>query len=220
MSNGDLKQRIMQDMHNSIKSIGLNKLNEIIYKSEKEEREYGLKFCRNEHIHPSNICSGEKCHVIIKDDRCKNPIGTFHTHPRTKESLNRDIGHLSTDDIYSIMFKPYDFACLGLISNNKPTIRCFIPALDILPNEATIAMKLYMARERFNKKIKEFNIEPIKTDGTNKNLKELLVGLPDYEQKEVTKVFNDYTDADTDLYHLSDSLAEKNRSKKADLIIK
>ena len=216
----ELKQRIIRDIHDSIKSVGLDKLNEIINKSEKEEREYGLKFCKNGDIHPSDICGGEKCHVIIKDDKCKNPIGTFHTHPRIKDSLNRNIGHLGTDDMYSTMFKPYDFACIGFISNNKPAIRCFIPALDILPSEATIVMKLYMARDRYNKKTKELNVTATNPDGTYKPLKEIIVGLSEDKQKEISEAFNNVTDADTDLYRLSDALATKNRSKQADLIIK
>jgi len=215
----ELKQRIIRDIHDSVKSIGLNKLNDIIRKSEKEEREYGLKFCKNGNIRPSEICGGEKCHVVIKAENCKNPIGTFHTHPRVKDSSNRNIEYLGTDDIYNVMFKPYDFACLGLISNNKPTVRCFIPALDILPSEATIVMNLYLSRERYNKKAKELNVVVTNPDGTYKPLNELLVGLSEDKQKEISKAFNDITDADTDLYRLSDALAVKNRSKQADLII-
>ena len=141
-----LKQIIIGDISDSIKSIGLNKLNEIIHKSEKEEREYAIKFCRNEHIYPSDICIGTKCRIALKEDKsCKNQIGTFHTHHHIKNTNNKHMGYLSGPDIYSTILKKRDFSCIGLIEDNKPTIKCFIPVLDISPPDDlknTIYLKL------------------------------------------------------------------------------
>lgn len=195
----DLKEKILQGTSKSLRSVGVNRLKEIIHTSEKEKREYGIMFCGDEvppfgNISHTGLCTGKGCNVDISDCKGRTQIGTFHTHPHIEKAIN--IGNLSGDDIYQTISHKQSFACLGLIEN-KPIIKCFIPGLYINP---IIALNAFRANEEYDNKLSE-----VKKQKTKKSVDELISA---YDKRII---------ADGELYRESKSSADK--LQKADLII-
>lgn len=203
----DLKEKILQGVLKSLETIGTDKLKKLIRMSEEEKREHGLLFCGSTDIPPfenvshSELCTGERCNVEIKDCKGKKSIGSFHTHPRTK--TGKYIGNLSGEDIYESISHRHSFSCIGLVENDKPTIKCFIPAFDIDP---IIALNTFKTQDNYNRKLS--NVSKERPYATQTSIDEL------------TKAYDERMKADVELYMSSKYLAEKLLSKEADLIIK
>lgn len=203
----NLKEKILQGTLKSLETFSINKINDIILKSEKEKREYGIMFCSDTDIPPfgnityPELCIGNECNVDINDCTGKKQIGTFHTHPHTK--TGKDIGNLSGGDIYGTVSHRQSFSCIGLIEDNRPTIKCFTPSFDIDP---IIAFKAYKAQDDYGKKLS--NVSKEKSNITQKSVDELTDA---YDKRMIT---------DDELYQESETLAKKLLSKKADLVIR
>ncbi len=203
----DIKEKILQGTKKSLETFSINKLNDIICKSEKEKREYGLMFCSDTDVPPfenitySNMCIGKECDIEISDCKDKKQIGMFHTHPHTKKGKN--FGNLSGKDIYSTVSSRQSFVCIGLTENNIPIIKCFIPSLDIDP---TITSNAHKAQDNYDEKLS--NISKQKPNIVRKSVDELIDA---YDKRVI---------ANKELYRESENLAEKLLSKKADLIIR
>ena len=226
----ELKEKILHGTRKSLETIGIDKLKEIIHKSEKEKREYALLFCGNTDIPPfgdishSNLCTGTECRVILKDCKGKIQIGSFHTHHHTGYSKDEFIEHLSDEDIYSTISNKRNFSCIGFIEdkksqkNLKPVIKCFIPALDI--QKPIIALESYIAEDKYHKKLLEYNLSENKPDGTKKSLDELLKELSEDKRKILSDTYTRWTIADDELYKESELLFKKLLHKDADLTIR
>lgn len=203
----DLKEKILQGVLKSLETISTDKLKKLIRTSEEEKREHGLLFCGSTDIPPfenvshSELCTGDRCNVEIKDCKGKKSIGSFHTHPRTKTSDY--IGNLSGEDIYESISHRHSFSCIGLVENDKPTIKCFIPAFDIDP---IIALNTFKTQDNYNRKLSKVSEE--RPNVTKESIDELI------------KAYDERTKADIELYLESKSLANKLLYKKADLIIR
>lgn len=202
----NIKEKILEGIRKSLETFSTDKLNDIICKSEKEKREYGLIFCGDTDMPPfgnlshAELCTGKKCEVEMHDCKDKKQIGTFHTHPRVK--AGKDLGNLSGKDIYGTVSHRQSFACLGLIEHNRPVIKCFIPALYIDP---TITLNAYNADDDYGKKLSKV----ISERGQNRK-----------SADELVDAYNKRIIADDDLYQESKALADRLLSKEADLIIR
>ena len=232
----DLKEKILQGTSKSLRTIGIDKLKEIIRVSDKERREHALLFCSDKDIPPfgdishSDLCAGTECRVILKDcinakaaKAVEKQIGTFHTHVNHHINKEKDkfLGNLSKEDIYSSISNRRRFSCLGLTEKQKPIIKCFIPEFDIDP---TITMKSFIAQDNYYKKLTEYlteyNISEYKPDGTKKSLDELLKELPQDKRTVLSNTYDRYIKADDELYKESESLSKKLLHKDADIIIR
>ena len=135
----------------TLKIFGLDKFKDIILKSENEKLEYGLRFCKNGAITPTNTCKGDHCSVELKDCKGKSrPIGSFHTHPT---NIRGRTNFLSDDDIYQESKEKSEFACLGLIEYNIPRIKCYLPNYGI---EKSIIDNRNNLRDRYNIETSEY----------------------------------------------------------------
>lgn len=199
----NLKEKILQGTLGSLENFSINKLNDIIIRSEKEKREYGILFCGSTDEPPfgnlshAELCTGEDCKVEIKDCKGKKQIGTFHTHPHVKKGIN--FGNLSGEDIYESVSHRHNFSCIGLVEHDKPIIKCFTPAFDINP---TIALKAYNAQDDYGRKLSKASQEK-STENINKLIES-------YDKRIIT---------DDELYQESEALAKRLLSKGADLTI-
>ena len=72
----------IQKIIDALKVVDTDKLKDIITKSEKDNREYGLKFCNNGSITIGDICVGGGCSLSLEPCKDKKTIGSLHTHPR------------------------------------------------------------------------------------------------------------------------------------------
>ena len=200
----NLKEKILHGTLKSVETFSINKLNDIIIRSEKEKREYGLLFCGTTDKPPfgdlsnADLCTGENCSVDIKDCKGKKQIGSFHTHPHAEKGKN--FGNLSGKDIYGTIYHKHNFACIGTIENNRPIIKCFTPAFDIDP---TIILRMYNANDDYDRKLSKASHEK-----SIKNVDELI------------ESYNKRIRADDELYQESEALAERLLFRGADLIIK
>lgn len=203
----ELKEKILQGALKSLETVSMDKLKKVIRTSEEEKREHGLLFCGSTDIPPfenvshSELCTGDRCNVEIKDCKGKKQIGSFHTHPYSK--TGRNIGNLSGEDIYESVSHKHSFSCIGLVENDKPTIKCFIPAFDIDP---IVALNTFKTQDNYNRKLSKVSEEI--PNVTKESIDELI------------KAYDERMKADIELYQESNSLAKKLLSKDADLIVK
>ena len=143
----------IKKINDALKVVGTDKLKDIIIKSEKEDIEYGLRFCKNGKITATGMCSGKSCAVEL--ERCENKklMGSFHTHPRGSPN---DIYYtnLSEGDISDSVSNNEDFSCIGLVQKKRPIIKCYLPYYGV---DNDIAIDVIKTKEDFNKKIAEYN---------------------------------------------------------------
>jgi len=199
----NLKEKILQGTLRSLETFSINKLKNIINKSEKEKREYGLLFCGSTDEPPfgnlshAELCTGKECTVEIHDCKGKQQIGSFHTHPHSE--TGKDFGNLSGKDIYESVSHRHGFSCIGTIENNKSIIKCFTPALDIDP---IITLKAYKAQDDYGRKLSRASQE--------KSIKYINELIESYDKRII---------ADDELYQESEALAKRLQFKGADLTI-
>lgn len=203
----NLKEKILQGTLKSLETFSINKLKKIIIISEEEKREHGLLFCGDTDIPPfgdishSELCSGDRCHVEVKDCKDKKQVGSFHTHPHIKTV--KDTGNLSGEDIYGSVSHKHSFTCIGLVEKDEPIIKCFVPAFDIDP---IITLKVFKAQDNYVRKLSKVSKERLNVTKESFN--------------ELAKAYDERIEADDELYQESRSLAKKMLSKEADLIIR
>lgn len=90
----ELKEKILQGTIKSLETIGIKNLVDMIEKSHKEQREYGIAICSNNDTPPfgdiflSKTSIGNENNVKFED--CKHTqIGSFHTHIGANNELSR-----------------------------------------------------------------------------------------------------------------------------------
>lgn len=202
----NLKEKILHGALKSLETFSIDKLEDIIIKSEKEKREYGIIFCGDTNVPPfgeithSDLCVGEECSLDITDCKGKKQIGTFHTHPRIKSG--RNFGNLSGEDIYNTIRHKEAFSCIGITEYYRPAIKCFTPQLDINP---TIMSNAHNAEDDYSKKLAKVSKQGTKD---RKSVDDLIEA---YDKRKI---------ADSELHKESESLSERLLSKEADLIIR
>jgi len=144
-----------QRIKDALKVIGTDKLKDIIIKSEKDNREYGLKFCNNGHITTTDTCVGSGCMLHIEPCKDKKTIGSFHTHPRgdpTEE--NPYYNAISDTDIKHSIYSNEEFHCIGVIQDEKPTIKCYLPYYGV---KKDVASNFLESMSNYEKKSHEYN---------------------------------------------------------------
>lgn len=202
-----LKEKILQGTLRSLETFSIDKLKKIIIASEQEKREHGSLFCGTTDIPPfgniyhSGLYTGDQYNVELKGCKGQKQIGSFHTHPRTKRGKN--IGNLSSKDIYESIYHKHSFSCIGLIEKDKPIIKCFIPAFDI---NTFIALKVIKTRDNYSKKLLKVTKERLNI--TKKSINELV------------KAYDERIEAEDELYKEAKSLINKLLSKEADLTVR
>ena len=200
----NLREKTLHGALKSLESFPINRLNDIISKSEEEKREYGFVFCGSVDLPPfgdvshSELCTGTECSIDIIDCQDKKPIGSFHTHPHVKNA--KDFGNLSPADIYGTVTHGHSFSCIGLIENNKPTINCFTPIFDI---DQHILADVYKSQSDYGR-----TLSKMKRQIVPGNVDELIAS---YDKMII---------AEKDLLEESKALSKKLLSKKADLIVR
>jgi hypothetical protein len=203
----DLKEKLLQEVLRSLETFSIDKLEDIIVKSEKEKREYGIIFCGETNTPPfgkithSDLCIGEECSVNMIDCKGKRQIGTFHTHPRIK--MGRSFGNLSGEDIYNTIRHDDAFSCIGITEYYRPAIKCFTPKFDINP---TIVSNAHNAEDDYGEKLAKVLKQRSNID--RKSVDDLIEA---FEKRKM---------ADNELKKESESLSEKLLSKEADLTIR
>lgn len=206
-THNSLKEKILQETLRSLETFSIDKLNDIIRKSEKEKREYGFVFCGDTATPPfgnishSELCSGAGCSLEINDCKGKKHVGTFHTHPRVKDG--RNFGNLSGKDIYSTISHKEAFSCIGLTEYYRPVIKCFTPSFDI---DQAIMSNAHNAEDDYGKKLAKVSKQESNVD--RKSVDDLIEA---YDKGKI---------ADSDLHKESESLSERLLSKEADLTIR
>lgn len=212
----ELKKNILQGTVNSLKSIGINKLVDMIEKSHKEQREYGINICSNIDVPPfgdiflSDIAIGEKNHVPFKD--CKGTqIGSFHTHTDFNSEL-------SSRDIYAELASKGNFSCVGAIDNknkNKKIINCFINAYHV--EDHLLVLDFYKKQGKFIKQLKEYGISTKTPTGDIRHIDELLSTLSPDKKKIMYDLYKEGLEADSQLSLEAEKISKKH--KDADLNI-
>lgn len=203
----ELKENILQGTINSLKSIGIKNLVNMIEKSHKEQREYGIAICSNRDIPPfgdiflSNQTIGTKNNVKFED--CKHTqIGSFHTHIDDNKEL-------SVGDIYAELQSKNNFSCVGIIDDknkNKKIINCFINAYHVDP---FVTLDFYKKQDKFLKQIKEYN-EPLKTSsGEARPLDDLLKNLTPDKKKIMNDLYIELLEADSQLHIQAGKISKK-----------
>ena len=137
----------------TLKIVGLNKIKEVVLKSEKEKREYGFRFCKNDEIKVTKMCKGKECKLDL--EHCKTgehkTIGSFHTHPT---NIRGKINFLSDEDIYQEVSDKSEFACIGTIEDKIPKIKCYLS--DYGMDKSLINLRNNY-KEKYSIKVKEYN---------------------------------------------------------------
>lgn len=182
-----------------LETYGLNNFRDIIMLSIAENREYGFVFYSNGDIEATDICVGEKCKVEIdkySDD--KKTISTFHTH-----LINT---YLSSTDIYMNLNNETEFACISILENNIPTIKCYTSPYGV--NEK-LAKEFINILKKYNEIVYELN--------TTTNIEQESIII-----EELSNLHKKYINIDTKL-RIESREASRKLSKKpnngADLII-
>ena len=170
-----LKENILQGAVNSLKSIGIKNLVNMIEKSHDEQREYGVAICSNKDVPPfgdiflSKTTIGTKNNVKFGDCEHKR-IGSFHTHTDSNKEL-------SVGDIYAELQSKNNFSCIGIIDDknkNKAIINCSINAYHVEP---LVALDFYKKQDKFLRQLQEYDI-PLKTpSGETRHIDEMLKEL-------------------------------------------
>jgi len=212
----ELKENILQGTVNSLKSIGIKNLVNMIEKSHKEQREHGVTICSNRDVPPfgdiflSKTTIGTKNHVKFED--CEHiRIGSFHTHTDSNKEL-------SVGDIYAELQSKDNFSCIGIIDDknkNKKVINCFINAYHVDP---LVALDFYKKQDKFLKQLKEHGI-PLKTPsgGDIRHIDELLKELTPDKKKIMFDLYKEGLEADFQLHIQAEEISKKH--KDADLNI-
>jgi hypothetical protein len=199
------QERILQ----TLKIVGLDKIKEIVLKSEKEKREYGFRFCRNDGIRVTHICIGTECNLALKHcpDGENKTIGSFHTHPTTTKGR---ANFLSDEDIYTEATDKSEFACLGMVEHNIPKIKCYIPNYGM---EKSVIDLRNNYRDKYGIKVIEYN-----PSGKKGGVSE----LPPEKYNELSRIWNTFLLADKRLKIEAGRAAlklAKEPNEGADLII-
>ena len=144
-----------QKIKDALKVIDTDRLKDIIIKSEKDNREYGLKFCDNGHITTTDVCTGGSCMLEIKPCKDKKTIGSFHTHPIGDPAENNIYYNtVSAADIRHSIYSNEEFLCLGLIQDEKPIVKCYLPYYGVKKDTALNFLK---SMSNYEKKSYEYN---------------------------------------------------------------
>lgn len=205
MTNSKTKQDHILE---TLKIVGLDKIKEIVLKSEREKREYGLRFCKNGEIKVTKISKGKEHKLNL--EHCKDgnkPIGSFHTHPT---NIRGKINFLSDEDIYTEASDKSEFACMGTIEDNTPKIKCYLPNYGM---EKSIIDSRNNYRDEYNIKSKEYNPSGISID---------ILKLPPEKRTELRHLYLRFLHADKRLKIESARAALrliKEPNEGADLII-
>jgi hypothetical protein len=164
---------------NTLKIFGLNKIKDVVLKSEKERREYGFRFCKNGEIKTTHICKGKECYLDLEHciDGEHKTVGTFHTHPIVTKGK---ISFLSDADIYSEATDKSEFACIGAIENNVPKIKCYLPNYGM---EKSIVELRNNYKEKYDIKVREYN-----PGGTSRDI----LKLPPEKRKELSHLYHTF----------------------------
>jgi len=166
----------------TLKLVGLNRIKEIILKSEKEKREYGFRFCKNDEIKITDTCIGTECNLTLRHCPEENrTVGSFHTHPTT---IKGRVNYLSDEDIYTEASDKSEFACLGLMENNIPKIKCYLPNYGM---EKGIIDLRNNYRDKYGMKVREYN--PTGKKGG-------VLELPPQKYNELSRIWNTFLLAD------------------------
>jgi len=194
---------------NTLKIVGLNKIKDIVLKSEKERREYGFRFCKNGEIKATHICKGKECYLDL--EHCRDgehkTVGTFHTHPIVTKGK---ISFLSDADIYSEATDKSEFACIGAVENNIPKIKCYLPNYGM---EKSIVELRNNYKEKYDIKVREYN-----PGGTSMDI----LKLPPEKRKELSHLYHTFLLTDKRLKIESSRAALrliKEPNQGADLVI-
>lgn len=163
----------------TLKIANLNKIKDIILKSEKEKREYGFRFCKNGEIKITKICKGKECKLDLEHCRAgeHKTIGSFHTHPT---NIRGKINFLSDEDIYQEASDKSEFACIGTIEDNIPKIKCYLSNYGM---EKSIIDLRNNYKEKYDIKVKEYN-----PSGSSRDL----LKLPPEKRKELSHLYLTY----------------------------
>lgn len=211
----ELKEKILQGTIKSLETIGIKNLVDMIEKSHKEQREYGITICSNNDAPPFGDISLSKMTIgtnnNVKFEDCKHTqIGSFHTHIGTNNEL-------SVGDIYAELQSKNNFSCMGIVDNknkDKKTINCSINAYHVDP---FIALDFYKKQDKFLKKLKEYDL-PLKTpSGDVRHIDEMLKGLAPDKKKIMYDLYLEGLEADTQLHIEAENISRKH--KETDLII-
>jgi hypothetical protein len=211
----ELKEKILQGTIKSLETIGIKNLVDMIEKSHKEQREYGIAICSNNDAPPfgdiflSKTTTGTKNNVKFED--CKHvQIGSFHTHIG-------DNNELSVGDIYAELQSKNNFSCMGIVDNknkDKKVIDCFINAYHVNPS---VALDFYKKQDKFLKQLKEYDI-PLKTkSGEVMHIDDLLGKLSPDKKKMMYDLYLEGLEADSQLHIDAEKISKKH--KDPDLII-
>lgn len=166
----------------TLKIAGLDKIKEIILKSEKEKREHGFRFCKNDEIKVSDTCIGTACNLPLRHcPEGNRTIGSFHTHPT---NIKGRVNYLSDEDIYTEATDQSEFACLGTMENNIPKIKCYLPNYGM---EKSIIDLRNNYRDKYGKKLREYNPTD-KKGGVSE--------LPPQKRNELNRIWNTFLLAD------------------------
>ncbi len=143
----------IQKIREHLDIVGLDKIKEIVLKSEKERREYGFRLCKNGEIKITKICKGKECKLDL--EHCKSgdgkTVGTFHTHPIITKSK---MSFLSDADIYSEATDKSEFTCICAVEDNIPKIKCYLPNYGM---EKSIIELRNNYKEKYDIKVREYN---------------------------------------------------------------
>lgn len=211
----ELKENILQGAINSLKSIGIKNLSNMIEKSHNEKREYGVAICSNKDVPPfgdiflSKMTIGTDNNVKFEDCEHKQ-IGSFHTHTGSNNEL-------SVGDIYAELQSKNNFSCIGMVDDknkNKKVINCYINAYHVDP---LVALDFYKKQDKFLRQLKENGI-PLKTpSGEIRHIDDLLSKLSPDKKKMMYDLYIEGLEADTQLHVQAQKISKKH--KEADLNI-
>jgi hypothetical protein len=167
----------------TLKIVGLDKIKEIVLKSEKDKREYGFRFCKNDKIKITDMCIGTECNLTLKHcpDGENKTIGSFHTHPTTTKGR---VNFLSDEDIFTEASDKSEFACLGMVEKNIPKIKCYLSNYGM---EKSIIDLRNNYRDKYSIKVREYN-----PSGKKGGVSE----LPPEKYNELSRIWNTFLLAD------------------------
>jgi hypothetical protein len=193
----------------TLKIVGLDKIKEIVLKSEKDKLEYGFRFCKNDKIKITDICTGTECNLTLKhcQDGENKTIGSFHTHPTTTKGR---VNFLSDEDIFTEASDKSEFACLGIVENNIPKVKCYLPNYGM---EKSVIDLRNNYRDKYGIKVREYN-----PSGKKGGVSE----LPSEKYNELSRIWNTFLLADLRLKIEAERAAlklAKAPNEGADLII-
>ena len=178
--NSDIKKDHILE---TLKIFGLDKIKEVVLKSEREKREYGFRFCKNDEVKVTKMCKGKACKLEL--EHCKEgeykTIGSFHTHPT---NIKGKINFLSDEDIYQEASDKSDFACIGTIEDKIPKIKCYLADYGM---DKSVIDRRNNYKEEYGIKVKEYIPSGSRTD---------ILKLPREKRQELSHLYLKYLLAD------------------------